>query len=328
MAPAKTEAVPDHIEPRPTMLRETDIDLGDLSLRMIEMGPANAPAMLFLHGWPQCSHAFEAVMQAMSDEFRVAALDLPGIGRSRGAPVGADKRSLARYVDAAIEAAGLTDLTLVGHDIGGMIVYAYIRAFPGTIERAAILDAAVPGIDPWSHRSRDPRSWPFGFQAIPDLPESLISGREAAYFESFYNAAAKPAAITDDARRLYAQAYASPESLKAGLDWHRAFAQDERDNIASAGPDVSIPVLYLRGEFCNGGSGLEIYLDGFRRAGLDRIEGATIPGSGHYSPEEQPDALAAILRSFALAGAYDGFHSPDLSARRVISKRPIHHPNG
>lgn len=310
------------------MLRETDIDLGDLSVRMIEMGPADAPAMLFLHGWPQCSHAFEAVMQALSDEFRVAALDLPGISRSRGVPGGGDKRSLAGYVDAAIEAAGLTDLTLVGHDVGGMIVYAYIRAFPETIERAVILDAAVPGIHPWPRVPRDPQSWHFGFHAIPDLPESLISGREAAYFDAFYAAAAKPVAITADARRLYAQAYASPESLKAGLDWYRAFPQDERDNIASAGPDVSVPVLYLRGEFCKGGGDLEIDLDGFRRAGLDRIEGATIPGSGHFSPEEQPDALAAMLRSFALAGAYDGFHSRGSSARPVISKRPLYHPNG
>jgi len=284
-------------------MRETDINLGDLIVHMIEKGPPDGPAMLFLHGWPQCSLAFEAVMQALSDEFRVAAIDLPGVGRSRGLPSGADKRTLARYVEATIRATGLTNVTLVGHDIGGMIVYAYLCAFPDTVERAAILDVVVPGVEPRSSIVRNPQIWHFGFHAVPDLPELLISGHEAAYFDFFYNAiAAHPTAITPDARRLNVEAYASGESLKAGFDWYRAFLQDERDNTASAGSDVSIPVLYVRGDAEPGGN-IEAYLDGFRRAGLARIKGATIPNSGHYSPEEQPDSLAAALWSFAKNGS-------------------------
>src|SRR5260370_24032011 len=98
-------------------MRARTIDLPDLSLHLVEAGPSQAPTVLFLHGWPQSSRAFAAVMAAMEGRYRVAALDLPGVGRSRGRPRGADKRTLAGYVEAAIEHADLGPVTLVGHDV-------------------------------------------------------------------------------------------------------------------------------------------------------------------------------------------------------------------
>lgn len=283
-------------------MRESNIDLGDLTVRMIEAGPTNGPSLLFIHGWPQSSRAFEPVMAELADSFRVAAIDLPGIGRSHGLPPSADKRSLARYVNEVIRASGLTDVTLTGHDVGGQIVYAYLRAFPETIRRAAILDVAVPGVDPWSKVVSNPRVWHFGFHAVPDLPELLVSGHVAEYFDFFFNViSAHPAAIGPEARRIYAEAYGSAESLRAGFDWYRAFPRDERDNIADASAPVSIPVLYVRGDAESGE--LQDYVDGFRKAGLANIEGELIADCGHFSPEEQPKALAAILRSFAQNGS-------------------------
>jgi pimeloyl-ACP methyl ester carboxylesterase len=279
-------------------MRESNIDLGNLTVHMIEAGPADGPSFLFIHGWPQSSHAFEPVMTELADSFRVAAIDLPGVGRSRGLPPGADKRTLARCVNEIIKATDLIDVTLTGHDVGGQIVYAYLRAFPETIKRAAIFDVAVPGVDPWPKVVGNPRIWHFGFHAVPDLPELLVSGHVAEYFDFFFNViSADPAAIGPEARRIYAEAYGSAESLRAGFDWYRTFPRDERDNIADASTPVSIPVLYVRGD-AEGGK-LKDYIDCFKKAGLVNIEGELIADCGHFSPEEQPKALAAILRSFA-----------------------------
>jgi pimeloyl-ACP methyl ester carboxylesterase len=49
-------------------------------------------------------------------------------------------------------------VTLVGHDIGGMIVYAYLHAYPDTIEQAVIMNVVIPAVDPWSEVIRNPSS--------------------------------------------------------------------------------------------------------------------------------------------------------------------------
>src|SRR3954469_17056001 len=188
-------------------VQEMMIDLGEISLHMVSAGKESAPSLLFLHGWPQTSRAYAPLMAELQDSFRVAAVDLPGVGKSVGQPRGADKRALARYVEGAITAAGLDRVTLVGHDVGGQIVYAYLRESPKTIERAAILDVVIPWIDPWPQVVRNPDIWHFAFH-VPHLPERLVTGRQAAYFDFFFDAiAANPAAIVPGARRAYAEAY-------------------------------------------------------------------------------------------------------------------------
>jgi pimeloyl-ACP methyl ester carboxylesterase len=52
-------------------------------------------------------------------------MDLPGVGESRGDPTDGSKRQLAETVHRLVATLGLRDLTLVGHDAGGMVAYAY-----------------------------------------------------------------------------------------------------------------------------------------------------------------------------------------------------------
>lgn len=276
--------------------RHRQIETAEADIHIAEAGEAGNPAMLFLHGWPEDWTEFEQIMIPLSETYHVAAIDLPGIGASRRSSVSGDKRNIARAVREVIRALGLREPTLVGHDVGGQIVYAYLRAFPGELARAVIMNVAIPGVDPWGEVKKNPHIWHFAFHAVPDLPETLIAGREAAYFAYFYDAiAAHPGAVDEEARARYAAAYARPEALKTGLDWYRAFPQDERDNAVYREP-VDTPVLYLRGD--REYAPIEPYLEGLRAAGLRRVEGGLIPNSGHWSSEEQPDAVVAALCAF------------------------------
>ena len=65
-------------------LREDQIPVDDLSIHVIRGGSQSSPALLFLHGWPQCADAFRPLMTKVADRFQVVAIDLPGIGRSTG----------------------------------------------------------------------------------------------------------------------------------------------------------------------------------------------------------------------------------------------------
>jgi pimeloyl-ACP methyl ester carboxylesterase len=281
------------------MLEHRSVEALGSAIHVVEAGRPDAPPIVFLHGWPQCWAAFEPVMQLMGDAAHCFALDLPGIGGSATPPRANDKRTLAGYVHRVIERLGLGHVTLVGHDAGGMIVYAYLREFPGTLACAAILDAVIPGIEPWSKVIGNPHIWHFGFHAVPEVPERMVAGREAAYFDYFFDAiAATPGAIGPDARATYAAAYARPEALRTGFDWYRAFAQDAVDNTASRGTAVTTPVLYVRGDREIGD--IADYVRGLQAAGLRDVHSAVISGSGHFSPDEQPAHLAAALHRFSV----------------------------
>jgi pimeloyl-ACP methyl ester carboxylesterase len=278
-------------------LRHRIVQAEGLAIHVVEGGDAAKPPVVFLHGWPQSWLAFESVMSGLEGRAHVVALDLPGVGDSRGAPPSGDKRTLAKIVHGVIRLLGLRNVTLVGHDAGGMIVYAYLRAYGDELARAAILNTVVPGVDPWDEVRRDPRIWHFGFHAVPDLPEELVTGRESRYFDFFFDAiAARPGAVPESRRREYCEAYLRPEALRAGFDWYRALEADEKDNLAVKGRPVDTPVLYLRGDAERGD--LEIYVKGLRDAGLVNVKGRAIPGSGHFTLDERPEEVWAALEGF------------------------------
>lgn len=64
----------------PTRYRTADID--GLKLFYREAGPADAPAVLLLHGFPTSSHMFRDLIPALADRCRVVAPDYPGFGYS------------------------------------------------------------------------------------------------------------------------------------------------------------------------------------------------------------------------------------------------------
>jgi pimeloyl-ACP methyl ester carboxylesterase len=98
-------------------------------------------------------------------------------------------------------------------------------------------------------------------------------------------------------RQRYVEAYRRPGALRSSFDWYRGLRQDQRDNAAAKQLQVHTPVLYLRGG-AERGIELERYLAGLREHGLCELVGDVIPGSGHFTPDEQPEALARRIAAF------------------------------
>jgi pimeloyl-ACP methyl ester carboxylesterase len=279
-------------------LQHRQLRIEGLSIHVVDGGAADKPAVVFLHGWPQSWAAFEPVMLRLSREARVVAIDLPGIGESTTPPPSNDKRTLAKYVRALLRRLDLHQTTLVGHDIGGQIAYAFLRAYPTELHRVVLMNIAIPGVEPWSEIERNPYIWHFRFHAVPGLPERLVAGREAPYFDYFFDRiSAKPGAIARTARKTYVQAYARRAALHAGFEWYRAFPQDRKDNLAAEKTTVNTPVLYLRGEK-DSGLDLDRYVNGLRDAGLRDVKGGVVAKSGHFVADEQPNQLLNVLRQF------------------------------
>ena len=283
-------------------MTDQQIQVGEASIHVVTSGPPDGPALLLLHGWPEDWSSWSRILELASVRHRVVAIDLPGIGKSlEPAPLGR-KAQLARRVRGLVEAMDLENLCLVGHDIGGMVAYAYLRLFPD-LRCAAILDTVIPGLEPWEEVRRNPYLWHFAFQNIPGLPETLVKGHEAAYFDFFYDAlTVQKASIPESFRRRYVAAYSSDSALHQGFELYRAFAKDAEENAAFArqGP-VNTPLLYLRGA---GESGkIEQYLSGLREAGIQNLHSALIPNAGHFAPEEAPLEVWQAIEGFLEAGS-------------------------
>ena len=281
----------------PSAFRRRQIAIDRTLIHVVERGTAGRPAALFLHGWPQDWSSFEKVMLAMGDSRHLVAIDLPGIGLSEGSLPSNDKRSIARCVKGVIEALDLSDVTLIGHDAGAQVVFAYLHAFPDEMSRAVMMNIVVPGVEPWSQVVRNPKIWHFGFHAVRELPELLVSGHESRYFDYFFNVlSARRDGVSATARAAYAGAYQRPLALHTGFEWYRAFEQDERHNHQLHERRVRTPVLYLRGQRETGS--MEDYLRGLRAAGLEDLRGALVADSGHYAADEQPRAVADAIGRF------------------------------
>ncbi|HEY1471955.1 MAG TPA: alpha/beta hydrolase [Candidatus Acidoferrum sp.] len=98
-----------------------------------EAGPANAPVLLLLHGYPTSSHMFRELIPRMAGSYRVIAPDLPGFGFTN---VPAERNykysfeTLAHTVKAFVDALGLKKYALYIFDYGAPVGLRLAVAHP------------------------------------------------------------------------------------------------------------------------------------------------------------------------------------------------------
>jgi len=101
-----------------------------------EAGPATAPAILLLHGFPTSSHMFRNLIPALSDRYHVVAPDLPGFGFSESPDRGQFKYSfenLADVIDRFTQSIGLERYAIYVFDYGAPVGFRLALAHPERI---------------------------------------------------------------------------------------------------------------------------------------------------------------------------------------------------
>jgi len=101
------------------------------------------PAVVFLHGAGMDHSVWALLARAFAHHgFGVLAPDLPGHGRSAGAPL-ASIAALAEWTAALIDAAGLRAARLVGHSMGSLIALETAVRHPQKVARLGLIAAAA-----------------------------------------------------------------------------------------------------------------------------------------------------------------------------------------
>jgi pimeloyl-ACP methyl ester carboxylesterase len=256
------------------------------------------PAIILLHGFPQDWYEFHKIMPDLARQFTVTAVDLRGIGRSKSTAGGYDAANLAEDIHQLAQQLQSEPVYIVGHDMGGIVAYAFARLYPQATRGVMLLDVPLPGIEPWDKVKADPMLWHINFQQMPELPEQLISGRQAVYFRHFFNlGTVNNAAISAQDAAHYVSAYASPEQLRAGFELYRALPANETFNAQQRSPiDVS---LVLAGGEQSFGPLLPDLARALSSYGWSDVKVELIANGGHYLADEKPQAVIELIERYA-----------------------------
>lgn len=262
-------------------------------------GKIDGEVLLLLAGFPQSWYAWRKIMPVLGEKYRVIAADLPGQGDSDLPNDGYDTQSLATRMHGVLQQLGVERYYLAGHDIGAWVAWTYAALFGQEIIKLALLDAGIPGVTlpetlPLA-ADKAWRTWHFAFHAIADLPEALISGREAVYLQWFLKRkTANPQVFTDEDMAEYLRIFSQNGGLRAGLAYYRAIELSIAQNrqLQSQGK-LTMPLLAI-----SAGQGSIADMAAPLRPFAQQVTGVTIPHSGHFLQEEQPEAVKNVLSDF------------------------------
>lgn len=266
------------------------VEVNDTTLHYVRGG--RGPAVVLVHGFPQDWYEYHRIMPRLAKSFTVVAVDLRGMGGSSVATSGFDAPNLAEDIRQLTEKLGLDRPYVVGHDIGGMVAYAFARLNPATTRGAMILDVPLPGIDPWDESTAG--LWHIRFHQTPNLPEELIDNSLSTYFRFNFD----PEHFSDAEVARYQEAYADPRKLHAGLELYRAFPANGEFNAART-ERLDVPLVWAsgaRGPFATIGPAV---VEALRAKGATNVTSESVPDSDHFVANLQPDFVAGMIERHA-----------------------------
>ncbi len=195
------------------------VDVDGLNIFYREAGPAGAPSLLLLHGFPSAGHMFRELMPRLADRYHLVAPDLPGFGQSDMPPRKAFKYTfdnLARVIDRFTEVVGLERFAIYIFDYGAPVGLRIALKHPQRISAIvsqngnAYEEGLSDGWNPIADYWREPT------QAHRDALRSFLTPQTTLY--QYTNGVADPSLVSPDGRSLDDYYLARPGAHEAQLD--------------------------------------------------------------------------------------------------------------
>jgi len=264
----------------------------ELTFDVTDVGPAEAEAIVLLHGYPQSSASWRSVFPGLTAAgYRALAPDQRGY--SPGArPVGRRAYVMSELVAdvlALADQAGIDRFHVVGHDWGGAVAWALGTDHPDRLRTLTVLSTPHPGafLRSTVTSSQALRSWYMGLFQIPRVPEwlSLVGDGRVAL------SSMRRSGLSEERAHEYLARMREPGAITGALNWYRAIPF-EAAAIREAQP-VTVPTLYVWStkDVALGRKAAE--LTGHYVSGPYRLE--ILEGVSHWIPEEAPDAVVRLV---------------------------------
>lgn len=281
----------------PEGFTEQTAPVGEVTINYVRGGQGNP--LILLHGYPQTWYMWRKVLPDLAKHYTVIAPDLRGAGGSDAPAGGYDKKTLARDVHDLLTQLGLDrEVSVVGHDVGAMVAYAYAAAHREDVRGLVLTEAPIPDESLYRAPSLTPQGpgfWNFGFFSLLNgLPEQIVDGRESLWVDRFTDSMeVQKSGISDDDVREYARYLQDDAHLRASFEYFRALPQDIADNAEYGKTKLAMPVLALGARASLG----ELVPSQASRYATT-VSGGVVEDAGHWIFEEKPAELTDWLLHF------------------------------
>lgn len=266
----------------------------NLRLNYIDCGTSlstKPEVILLIHGFPQTSYQFRHVITPLADAgYRVIVPDYRGAGKSSKPLTGYTKTQMAEDLHILLTSHLEIEqkIHIVGHDIGGMIAWAYAAQYPDDVASLIWGECPLPGTEFYEEIKGTADVFHFVFHQIQDLPEALIAGRERLYLQHFFDKmCVESAYMTPEDLEHYVLAYSQPGGIRAGLELYRAFEKDAEENRKLIKSNGKIKVKSV-GMFGEGSFLVTKARNMVEEVTAGEVKIVTVGGAGHYIAEEKP----------------------------------------
>ena len=270
-------------------------------VRLHYVAGGQGPLVLLVHGFGQTWYEWHQLMPLLARAHTVVALDLPGLGLS-GLPQSYAGQDVAETLHKfARSFSPDSQFDLVAHDIGIWNTYPMAAQHGADIRRVVYMEAPIPDQGLYQYPAFTPEGeslvWHFSFFAAGNrLAETLITGKERFFLKHFITVhATNKDAFTPELLDLYAGSYAKPGSLNASFEYYRALNETARRNAPLLETKLAMPVLAIGGGG-RGGFG-DKQAEQVRQYAAN-VEGLSLPGCGHWLPEECAGPLNQAVVEF------------------------------
>jgi haloacetate dehalogenase len=293
---------------------------------------AHLPVMVLLHGFPQTHVMWHRVAQNLRGRYRLVMPDLRGYGDSSHAVGDAEhahysKRAMAQEVVDLLDALGVNDFFLCGHDRGGRVAHRLALDHAQRVKKLCVIDIAPtfdmysglwgktpevsgPVADPYFAFAQAYYHWFHLTQPAP-LPEFMIGGNPKAYLHAKLGGWGSQGLgyIEPEALAEYERAFCNPTLNNKG--WSAAIHSAAEDYRASTGIDlqhdrqgrergdkIACDTLVLWG---NRGVVNRMFkpVELWQAQCAGHVAGQVM-ASGHFIPEELPDATSEALAKWMI----------------------------
>ncbi|XP_037449431.1 epoxide hydrolase A-like [Triticum dicoccoides] len=307
-------------------VRHWHADVNGVSLHVAEQGPADGPAVLLLHGFPELWLSWRHQMAALAARgFRALAPDLRGFGDS-SAPADPAAYTILHVVGdvvALLDHLRLTKVVVVGHDLGGQAAWHLCLFRPDRVRAVVALGV------PFFPRSPGPVSEMFaargdGFYITqyqePGRTERAFNRYAAAtvlkkfYSIKFDDLTAPPGVeiidflessssplpwMTEEELGQYAEKF-QKSGFTGPLNYYRMMDTNWMLTAPWHGAKITVPAKFIGGEKDTGvqSFGIKHYIEsGAFKFSVPDLEVAIIEGH-HYLQQEQAERVNSEILSF------------------------------
>ena len=278
-----------------TQYRSVVVDGIEIAYR--EAGPANAPTILLLHGFPTSSHMFRNLVASLSDRFHLVAPDYPGFGNS--AQPGMDEfeytfDNLANVMEGFVDKLGLQRYSLYVMDYGAPIGFRLAVRNPEQIESLIVQNgnAYAEGLrefwDPirkyWKERTPENAAALAGFISPEGVKWQYTHGvrNESAISPDNWNVDLRHLTRAGNPEIQLALFYDYQNNVPHYPAWQAYFREHQPPTL----------IVWGKNDYIFPAEGAYPY-----KRDLDNVD-LHLLDTGHFALEEDNDQIASLIRRF------------------------------